>query len=90
MKKILIVDDMSGWRKYNNNIIHNIYQENVTTDCANSAREGYELIYNNLNAPYDAILTDLQMEEDFLPKYAGEWLIEQVKLLNEYKKTKIV
>ena len=30
------------------------------------------------------------MEGNFLPKLAGEWLIEQIQMLNEYKSTKIV
>ena len=57
---------------------------------ASSAREAYELVYNTINEPYDLILTDLQMEEDFSPKYAGEWFVEQVKLLKQYDRTRIV
>ena len=30
------------------------------------------------------------MESNFLPKLAGEWLIEQIQMLKEYKNTKIV
>jgi hypothetical protein len=30
------------------------------------------------------------MEGNFLPKLAGEWLIEQIQMMKEYKNTKIV
>ena len=32
----------------------------------------------------------MQMESDFLPFYAGEWFIKQIKFFNEYKNTKII
>lgn len=32
------------------------------------------------------IFTDLQMESDFLPKLAGEWLVEQIKTYSKYYK----
>ena len=38
----------------------------------------------------DFILTDMQMEPDFLPLYAGEWFIKQIQFFNEYKNTKII
>ena len=44
----------------------------------------------NHDNPYDLIITDLQMEEDFAPKYAGEWLCEQIKTFNKYFNTKII
>ena len=30
------------------------------------------------------------MESNYLPKLAGEWLIEQIQMFQEYKDTKIV
>ena len=30
------------------------------------------------------------MENDYAPIYAGEWLVEQIKMLSKYYKTKIV
>ena len=44
----------------------------------------------SIDAPYDFILTDMQMEPDFLPLYAGEWLIKQIRFFKEYKNTKII
>ena len=44
----------------------------------------------NHDSPYDLIISDLQMEEDFEPKYAGEWFIEQVRTFSKYFNTKII
>lgn len=90
MKKILIVDDVKGWRDQHMLILKELLGTNAIFDTAASAREGYEQIYNNINEPYDIIITDLQMEEDFAPKYAGEWFVEQIRKLSQYNKTKIV
>ena len=89
MKKVLIVDDVKGWREQHYLILKELLGDNATFDMASSAQEGYEFVYNNMNDPYDLIITDLQMESDFTPKYAGEWLIEQIKLLAAYKTTRI-
>ena len=86
MKKVLIVDDMQGWLKYHK---ENLENSELKIDTANSAREAYELIFSNVKNPYDAIITDLQMESDFLPDLAGVWLIKQIQMLNSYYKTKI-
>ncbi len=43
-----------------------------------------------IDNPYDVIITDLSMEYDFAPKFAGEWLVEQIQLLKQYYKTKII
>ena len=32
------------------------------------------------------IITDLQMEDDFIPQYAGEWFVEQIKAFKNYSK----
>ena len=79
MKKILIADDSYGWREFHITNLKEIFLEleidDYKLDIANSAKEGYEFIMQNNNSPYDLVITDLQMEEDFSPKYAGEWLI---------------
>lgn len=90
MKKILVVDDVKGWRDQHILILNELLGGNAVFDTASSAREGYEAVYNNINEPYDLIITDLQMEEDFSPKYAGEWFVEQVRKLTQYNKTRIV
>ena len=90
MKKVLIVDDVKGWREQHYVILKELLGDETVFELATSAREAYDIVYNNINEPFDLIVTDLQMEEDFAPKYAGEWLVEQIKLLSQYSATRIV
>lgn len=89
--KILIVDDMPAWREFHKNLLEEIFieQENQI-HLAVSAREGLEKLYENSKEPYNLIITDLQMEDDFRPKYAGEWLVEQIKNLPSYNKSRVI
>ena len=87
--KILIVDDVKGWRDYHSYIMNGLF-ENAEIQTAESAREGYDKILENNESPFDIIITDMQMESDFEPKYAGEWFIEQIKTFKNYKNTRIV
>ena len=90
MKHYLVVDDSQSWNNYHYNNLKALYGEEIEIDRAYSAKEGYVWIYNYIDNPYDVIITDLSMEYDFSPKYAGEWLVEQIQLLKQYYKTKIV
>lgn len=90
MKRILIVDDVPGWVRFHEQNIRHLNIPNIEIDTANSAREAISKLEVSIDNPYDVIFTDLQMESDFLPKYAGEWLIEQIKTFKEYNSTKIV
>ena len=87
--KILVVDDIKGWRQY-----HSLVIKEFCTDAeihtAESAREAYDKLFENDLSPYDVIFTDMQMENDFEPKYAGEWFIEQIKTFKNYFKARIV
>ena len=76
--KILIVDDIKGWRDYHSAIIKEFYPE-TEISTAESAKDGYDKLLENNDSPFDYIFTDMQMESDFEPKYAGEWFIEQIK-----------
>ncbi len=88
--KILIVDDVPGWVKFHKNNIEYI-NNNAEIDTAFSAKEAFAKIESSIDKPYDVIFTDLQMEADFLPKLAGEWLIEQIKTYEKYySDTKVV
>lgn len=87
--KILIVDDVKGWRDYHSSIVKGIFH-NIEIITAESAKEGYDKIIEYNNDPFDIILTDMQMESDFEPKYAGEWFVEQIKTFKNYAKTKVV
>ena len=89
-KKILIVDDSRGWIDYHKSLLIQIYGTELEYHTADSARSAYNMVYNNINEPYVLIISDLQMELDFEPKYAGEWFVEQVKSLKQYLNTNII
>lgn len=90
MKRILIVDDVPGWVRFHEQNIRHLNIPNIEIDTAISAREALSKLEVSIDNPYDVIFTDLQMESDFLPKYVGELLIEQIKTFKEYNSTKIV
>ena len=87
--KILIVDDVKGWRDYHSVVLKNLFPD-ATIQTAESAKEGYDRLIENKAEPFNIILTDMQMEDDFAPKYAGEWFIEQIKTFKNYINTEIV
>jgi len=89
-KKILIVDDSKGWLDYHLSALRQIYGDEFVLEIADCARKGYDMIYNNLNPPYDLVISDLQMEMEFEPKHAGEWFVEQVRKMKEYMNTPVV
>ena len=90
MRHFLVVDDSPSWIKFHVENLKALYGDEIEIDTAYNAREGYDLVYNYIDNPYDVIITDLSMEYDFAPQFAGEWLVEQIKLLKQYYKTKIV
>ncbi len=87
--KILVVDDIKGWRDFHKAIIEELFPDCEIQE-ADSARSGYDLVMENNSDPFDIIITDLQMEHNFEPDYAGEWLVKQIKTFPSYRKTKIV
>ena len=87
--KILVVDDIKGWRDYHISVLNTIFKDFEVTE-ADSATDAYNKILENNNEPFDIIITDLQMESDYEPLYAGEWLVERIKEMKNYYKTKIV
>ena len=88
--KILIADDVPGWVNFHKNNIEYLGIPDISIDTANSALSALSKIETEIDSPYDVIFTDLQMESNFLPKLAGEWLIEQIQMLKEYENSKIV
>ncbi len=90
MRHFLVVDDSPSWNKFHVDNLLALYGDDIEIDRAYTAREGYDWVYNYIDNPYDVIITDLSMEYDFAPQFAGEWLVEQIKLLKQYYKTKIV
>lgn len=90
MKRVLIVDDSNKWVLYHKSALREIFNDNIEIETANSAQGAVERLMASIDTPYDFILTDMQMESDYLPLYAGEWLIKQIKFFKEYKNTKII
>jgi len=90
MKRILIVDDAPGWRKYHEDAVRQIFKDEYEIITAASATEANDILYGYSDEPFDIILTDMQMESDYLPLYAGEWLIEQIQNFDKYKNSRII
>lgn len=88
--KILIVDDVPGWVRFHKSNIEYLNIESPEIHTAQSANEALNKVEVEIDNPYDVIFTDLQMESNYLPKLAGEWLIEQIQMFKEYKNTRIV
>lgn len=89
MVKILIVDDSENWVKFHTYAVKELFKNELEIDSANSAKEGLNKLFTSIDNPYDIILTDMQMEPDFLPLLAGEWFIQQIKTFKEFNNTKI-
>ena len=87
--RILIADDIEGWREYHKYIVSGMFPD-AEIVLAESARSGYDRLLEYNNKPFDIIITDLQMESDFEPKYAGEWFVKQIKGFKNYLNTKVV
>ena len=87
---MLIVDDVPGWVRFHRNNLEYLNITNLEIDTANSALQALSKVEVSIDNPYDVIFTDMQMESNFLPKLAGEWLIKQIQMMKEYKNTKIV
>ena len=90
MNRILIVDDSRTWLVFHKNTIEQFYGNFFDITTANSAKEALNIIKRNCHNPFDIIITDLQMETDYEPQLAGEWLIEQIKSHNEYIRAHII
>jgi CheY-like chemotaxis protein len=93
MKKVLIVDDSTNWLDYHAFALRENFdvstRHDFTITRANSARRGYEQVVLNIDEPFDTILVDMQMETEFFPLYAGEWLIKQIQFHTEYENSRI-
>lgn len=90
MYRVLVVDDMKSWIAVNSKLVNEFLGENVQITVASSALEADSIVLESINKPFDLILTDLQMESDFLPKHAGEWLVEKIKTYEQYKNVFII
>lgn len=89
-KRILIVDDTKSWLLFHKDVIQQLYGDLFEITFANSANEALSIVRHNTVNPFALILTDLQMEMDYEPKLAGEWLIDNIKNIYEYSSVPIV
>lgn len=90
IKKILIAEDSTQWQTFHEKLLKTYTANQITYDMSSTAREGLELAQKNKDNPYDLIISDLQMETEFLPEFAGEWFIKNVKEIPQYKNTPLV
>lgn len=56
MKRILIVDDVSGWVRFHEQNIRHLNIPNIEIDTAISAREALSKLEVSIDNPYDVIL----------------------------------
>ena len=88
MIRILAVDDMPQWRQFHSDTLSVILKGlEFELTLKNSATEAFGVIKENLSTPFDLIISDLQMESDYEPEHAGEWLIRNTQELPQYLNT---
>ena len=92
MKKVrvLVAEDTIGWQKMNSSMLRNYEKVDIDFVIVDCARDALQFAWENIEKPFDMIITDLQMENDFSPKFAGEWFIEELRLLSSYKSKPII
>ena len=90
LKRILIAEDSREWQNFHLSLLNDYSQAEIDFIIADSARTAIETAKERLNSPFDLIISDLQMEQDFLPDFAGEWFIKEIKQIKEYKDTPVV
>ncbi len=91
MIKILAVDDMDQWLQFHSQMLNTILQNTqYSLITESSATSAFKNIQNNINDPYNLIITDLQMELNYEPEHAGEWLIRNIKKQPHIQDTPII
>ena len=89
--KILTVDDSFDWLNTHTMMCLRVFGDDAQIVGASSAAEALNIYEEGyLETPFDVVITDLQMETDFEPMYAGEWLIKEIRTLNKTQKIMIV
>ena len=86
--KILVADDSFDWLNMHSMELEECCGEDLELISACSATEALN-IYKE-DAPFDLVVTDLQMESDYEPLQAGEWLIKEIQFLNPNQKILLV
>lgn len=86
---ILIADDEQGWLNFHKENL-NFFLKKYNTEIFEfqSAKQAYKFA-NKTEISFDIVLSDLQME-NIGEKYAGEWLIENLKLQKATKNAQYI
>lgn len=83
---VLLADDIEGWLVFNRQNLKEILRNfDISFYSFKSAREAYEFAFS-FNQKIDLVVTDLEMEP--MEKTAGEWLIENLKMLKSTENAK--
>lgn len=90
IKRILIAEDSPEWQKFHKSLLGNYDKHCVEYTFASNARDALKIAIESSCNPFNLVLSDLQMESDFLPEFAGEWFVKNLKNVNEYKNIPIV
>lgn len=90
VKRILIAEDSKEWQRFHKTLLDNYDKAQVEYTIASCAKEALDIAKNSIDKPFDLVLSDLQMEADYLPEFAGEWFIKNLKHINEYFNVPIV
>ena len=89
--KILIADDSYDWLNAHTILLTEVFGEDAEIVCANSAFEALNIYKEEyIDNPFNLVITDMQMESDFEPLYAGEWLIREIQNLKPLQDILIV
>lgn len=84
------MDDASAWRYFHQELIEEIYGDFFEIATASSATEALDIVRHNIENPFTLIITDLQMEMDYEPLLAGEWLVENIQKISAYSRCHII
>lgn len=89
--RILAVDDSFDWLNTHTIMVTELFGDNTEVICASSAFEALNIYKEEfIENPFNLVITDLQMESDYKPLYAGEWLIKEILNLKRTQNILIV
>ncbi len=90
VKRILIAEDSPEWQRFHSSLLKQYDRCEISYTIVDCAKDALEIVNKNINEPFDLIITDLQMETDFLPQFAGEWLVKEIKNISCYTNVPVV
>ena len=89
--RILVVDDSFDWLNIHSYMAESVFGDDTEIVCASSAFEALNIYKEEfIDNPFNLVITDLQMESDFDPLSAGEWLIKEILTLKNSQNILIV